>query len=133
MAFIVLDTDVSSLIQKDRLPAALDSQLSGHSLCVSFVTVAELTQWAELRSWGPSVHARLDQWLSNVVVLPYNRRVSRAWGWLAASSRRRGRPRPGNDTWIAACCLVAGLPLATLNIKDFADFAEHEGLRLVAG
>src|SRR5208282_3227432 len=34
--------------------------------------------------------------------------------------------RPHNDTWIAACCLVDELPLATLNTKDFADFAEHE-------
>lgn len=36
-----------------------------------------------------------------------------------------------NDTWVAACCIHAGLPLATLNDKDFADFVEHEGLRLV--
>jgi len=42
-----------------------------------------------------------------------------------------GRPRPHNDSWIAACCLVYDLPLATLNIKDFADFAEHEGLRII--
>ena len=47
------------------------------------------------------------------------------------ASRLRGRPRPANDTWIAACCLVREVPLATLNIKDFADFAEHEGLELV--
>ena len=45
---------------------------------------------------------------------------------------RRGRPRPQNDTWIAACCLVYDLPLATLNVKDFADFADHEGLRIIA-
>jgi len=36
-----------------------------------------------------------------------------------------------NDTWIAACCLVRALPLASLNVKDFADFAEHEGLQLI--
>jgi len=42
-----------------------------------------------------------------------------------------GRPRPFNDTWIAACCLVRELPLATFNHKDFADFAEHEGLELL--
>jgi predicted nucleic acid-binding protein len=41
------------------------------------------------------------------------------------------RPRPVNDTWIAACCLVRALPLASLNVKDFADFAEHEGLQLI--
>jgi predicted nucleic acid-binding protein len=34
---------------------------------------------------------------------------------------------------IAATCLVYGLPLATLNTKDFADFAEHDGLTLITG
>jgi len=32
---------------------------------------------------------------------------------------------------IAACCLVYDLPLATLNVKDFKDFVEHEGLTLI--
>jgi predicted nucleic acid-binding protein len=42
-----------------------------------------------------------------------------------------GRARPANDTWIAACALSYGLPLATLNAKDFKDFAEHEGLTMI--
>jgi predicted nucleic acid-binding protein len=37
---------------------------------------------------------------------------------------------PGQRAWIAACCLVNGLPLATFNTKDFADFVQH-GLELV--
>ena len=36
-----------------------------------------------------------------------------------------------NDTWVAACCLVRKLPLATLNVKDFKDFADHDGLRVI--
>ena len=44
---------------------------------------------------------------------------------------RRGRPRPMNDSWIAACCLAHGLPLATLNVKDFDDFRRHDGLDLI--
>ena len=43
------------------------------------------------------------------------------WGELQAHAERRGRPRPVNDTWIATSCLVRGLPLATLNVKDFSD------------
>jgi hypothetical protein len=35
-----------------------------------------------------------------------------------------------NDSWIAACCLVDRLPLATFNGKDFADFGEYDGPRL---
>jgi toxin FitB len=40
---------------------------------------------------------------------------------------------PQNDIWIAACCLVDDLPLATLNVKDVTDFVEHEGLTLIGG
>jgi predicted nucleic acid-binding protein len=54
-------------------------------------------------------------------------------GEIAASAERRGRPRPQNDTWVAACCPAYELPLATLNVKDFRDFAQHEGLILVTG
>jgi predicted nucleic acid-binding protein len=64
-------------------------------------------------------------------VLQYDEAVAGKWGQLQARAQRRGRPRPHNDTWIAACCLVDELPLATLNTKDFADFAEHDGLTLI--
>lgn len=53
---------------------------------------------------------------------------------MGTDFRRRdpeGTGRPANDTWIAACALSYGLPLATLNAKDFKDFAEHEGLDLI--
>jgi hypothetical protein len=40
--------------------------------------------------------------------------------------------RPAHsDTWIAARCLAYDLPLATHNLKDFKDFTEHHGLRLI--
>jgi hypothetical protein len=32
---------------------------------------------------------------------------------------------------IAACALAYGLPLATLNTKDFRDYAKHDGLNLI--
>jgi predicted nucleic acid-binding protein len=53
------------------------------------------------------------------------------WGEISAYAAGRGRPRPSNDMWIAGCCLVYSLPLATLDTKDFKDFAEHEGLVLI--
>ena len=46
---------------------------------------------------------------------------------MQAHGQLRGRTRPGNDTWCAACCLACELPLAALHLKDFADFVEHEG------
>ncbi|HEX5494258.1 MAG TPA: hypothetical protein VFX70_06775 [Mycobacteriales bacterium] len=52
-------------------------------------------------------------------------------GRIAAVAVRRGRPRQVSDSWIAACCLADGLPLATFNVKDYLDFADHEGLVLL--
>ena len=60
---------------------------------------------------------------------PNDQHVAVRWGEMQAFAQLRGRPRPANDSWTAACCLV--LRLATFNIKDYADFAEHDGLELV--
>lgn len=131
MSYVVLDTDVASGILRDRLPSSLRSRLVGQTLTITFVTLGELVKWTEVRRWGPRKRATLDAFLAGVPILPYSRRVAQCWGELQAHADRRGRPRPQNDTWIAACCLARDHPLATLNHKDFEDFAEHEGLSLV--
>jgi toxin FitB len=128
---VVLDTDVPSLGFKRRLSPAMLAQLIDRDVCLTFVTVAELTQWADLRRWGARNRELLGRWMSRVVVLPYDENVAATWGHISAAAIQRGRPRQANDTWIAACCLVYGLPLATRNVKDFADYAEHEGLELI--
>ena len=131
MAYVVLDTDVSSRSIKRQLAGPLAARLTGLAWCVTFVTVGELWQWAEARSWGPRTREHLARWLSRVVVIDSDEDVSRTWGRISADVGRRGRPRPVNDSWIAACCLARGLPLATLNVKDFADYADQEGLVLL--
>lgn len=70
----------------------------------------------------------LDQWLEGKYVLHSNGDVARNWGVISAYASLRGRPRPTNDSWVAACCLAYDLPLATRNVKDYEDFVEHEGL-----
>jgi Predicted nucleic acid-binding protein, contains PIN domain len=129
--YVVLDTDVASLSFRNRLPPTLHAHLIGRITCVSFVTIGEMTKWAELRDWGPRNRDRLDHWLSTQVHLEYDITVAQTWGRLSAASQRRGRPTPINDTWIAASCLAEGLPLATLNIKDYLGFVDHHGLSLI--
>jgi predicted nucleic acid-binding protein len=133
VSLVVLDTDVSSLTLRHRLASPLAARLAGHTPSVTFVTVGELTKWTKLRSWGPQRLSELADWLQHVTVLPYDRAVAVTWGDLQARAQRRGKPAPPNDTWIAACCIVYGLPLATLNHKDFEDFAARDGLRLIDG
>ncbi len=87
---------------KDR-PRA---RLTGKTLCITFVTLGELTKWTVLRSWGPRKLVDLAQWRSGVVLLPFDEAVATTWGQLQARAQHRGRPRPTNDSWIAACCLA---------------------------
>ena len=75
-------------------------------MCVTFVTVGELTKRQALRSWGPRRIADLARWREHVGVLAYDEAVADMWGHLQARAQLRGRPRPHNDTRIAACCLV---------------------------
>lgn len=130
MDYVALDTDVASNLLKRQVPPALLAKLARYAPCVTFVTVGELTEWAIVRGWGSRSIAVLDRWLATVPVIGYDEDVARRWGYLSAHSRRAGRPRPVNDMWNAACCLTENLPLATMNVKDYQDFAEH-GLELI--
>ena len=133
MRRVILDTDVASLSIKGELPAALLRELLGAQVGVTFITLGELTRWATMRQWGATRRTELAAWTDARPTLPYSDEVARTWGEISARASIRGRPRPQNDTWVAACCLVYGLPLATLNVKDFKDFAEHEGLTIIGG
>lgn len=124
---VVLDTDVASRSFKRQLPPQLLGELIGSEPATTFVTQGELTKWAVRRQWGTLRQERMARWLSRIPVLHSSDDIAAVWGEIVASAERRGRPRPQNDTWVAACCLAYELPLATLNVKDFRDFAHLVG------
>lgn len=130
MADVVIDTDVASLLQKERAPAWVQRHIVGNRVWLSFVSVGELWKWAEVRSWGERNRHELEAWIARRPVIPYDDEVARTWARLAAAAQRRGRPRPQNDTWIAACCVRHGIGLVTINTKDFEDF-RADGLVLL--
>ena len=103
---VVLDTDVASRSFRDRLPPRLAARLVGRQPILTFVTVGEMAKWTRIRHWGPRNLAMLDGWLSDKPVIPGSRAIAVTWGGLGAAAIQRGRPRPVNDTWIAACCLA---------------------------
>ncbi len=132
MAVVVYDTDVASGAIRRRLAPAVVARIAAHTPCVTFVTVAELTEWGHVRNWSQRSLLGIDAWLVRVPKVWCEEGIARAWGRLSAATRRAGRPRPVNDMWNAACCIALHLPLATFNVKDYQDFAEHEGLQLLS-
>lgn len=128
MADVVIDTDVASLLQKNRSPMWVHRHLIGSRVWLTFVTVGELAKWGVVRKWGLGRRQLVDAWTAGRPVIPYDPQVARVWGELAGAAQLRGRPRPQNDTWIAACCLRYRVPLITFNVADFDDFVVHHDL-----
>ncbi|MDF2742828.1 MAG: PilT protein domain protein [Actinomycetia bacterium] len=104
-----------------------------NDISIAFATAGELWKGALAKRWGGAGRGGLDLWLAETRVVSAGLAVAEIWGKITARAQRRGRPRPLNDTWIAACCIEGGLPLLTLNRRDFVDFAELDGLVLLDG
>jgi tRNA(fMet)-specific endonuclease VapC len=65
----VLDTDVASFLFKGHsLAARYRPHLRGYTPVVSFMTVAEMYEWALRSRWGPARMARLDATLHTYAV-----------------------------------------------------------------
>jgi tRNA(fMet)-specific endonuclease VapC len=118
---LVVDTDVVSFLFKgDSRAAAYRPHLDGRLLVISFMTLAELYQWALAHQWGERRRADLDAHLARFTVLPYDRDLCRWWAAASVEARRSGRPIQCADAWIAATALSYGVPLVTHNAEDYA-------------
>jgi len=120
MSLFLIDTDIASFIFKGSdyadpyLPILNDQELA-----LSFMSVAELFQWAILRQWGDRRFSQLEQYLSNYLVIPVDQPLCREWAQVRSDRQSTGRPISPQDAWIAATALRYDLPLVTHNSKDF--------------
>jgi tRNA(fMet)-specific endonuclease VapC len=119
MSRLVIDTDVVSFLFKNHSLAQLyDPELVGHSLLLSFMTVAELDRWAIQSKWGDARRDWLNRYLEPFVILPFNRALCTKWAEVTVSAQARGIPHRVRG-WIAATALFYNLPLVTHNRNDY--------------
>lgn len=132
MLTILLDTDVVSFLLKgDSRAAAYMPMIQGNRLALSFMTVAELFQWAAIRKWGTQRVMRLEQTLSMYVIVPVDIELCRIWGSLRAERQAAGHTIAPQDAWIAATALRHNLSLITHNASDYQGIA-HLDVRTAA-
>jgi len=93
MSLLLIDTDIASFIFKGSDYADPYLQLlGGQELAMSFMTVAELFQWAILRQWGDRRLSQLEQYLSNYLVIPVDQPLCRKWAEVRSDRQSAGRP-----------------------------------------
>jgi len=115
MTIVLLDTNVVSyLLKGDTRATAYAPLLQSQRLAISFMTVAELFEWAATRRWGQTRLTRLEQTLATYVLIPIDVELCRQWGILRAQQQAAGRTIAAQDAWIAATALRHQLPLGTL-------------------
>jgi tRNA(fMet)-specific endonuclease VapC len=121
MNTVLLDTNIVSFLLKgdSRIEAYLPL-LEEKQLAISFMTVAELYQWAFVRHWGKERIAQLEAKLQeDYLILQADVVTCQYWARVRADCQTIGKPISSQDAWVAAIALHYQLPLITHNVKDF--------------
>jgi tRNA(fMet)-specific endonuclease VapC len=130
MTPVVLDTDVVSFLFKndsraqDYIPHLRDRQW-----LISFMSEAELEQWALLSNWNAKRKEWLRVFLGRFAVVPSSRDLVLRWAEVMVTARRNGRRLETADAWIAATAMLYDAPLVTHNASDYLGVP---GLNLVS-
>lgn len=108
----LLDTSVAIRVlnREVDLEARRDQGLEAF-LCVT--VVGELLFGAAKSAKPGENRGRVEKLIEVCPVVPHAVDTARRYGTLKAVLRRRGRPIPENDVWVAASALQHGLILAT--------------------
>lgn len=120
MDLVVVDTDVLSFIFKhDSRGAAYKPHLAGKEIIISFMTLAELNQWAIRSNWGAARKRKLDAYRKPFTVFHSDEDLCLQWAHVMEEARRNGRPIQTADPWVAATALLHDIPVVTNNRKHF--------------
>lgn len=125
----MLDTNTLIYLIKNKPPSVAErmNQLGDDdTVCMSFVTYAELLKGAEGSERKADVLRRLEGLVRQVPVLyAAGPKISEHYAIHAVRLRARGTPIGGNDLWIAAHAMAESAVLVTNNE---AEFGRIEGL-----
>jgi len=125
---ILLDTNVYSALMRGHEAVAEQIRMAEHIL-ISTVVAGELLYGFRHGNRYQQNRNQFESFLTSpfVELLPVTFTTADRFGIIAASLRRRAKPIPSNDIWIAAHALETGADLLSFD----AHFAEVEGLSFI--
>lgn len=123
----MLDTNILIYLVKHR-PAAVATRLDAidvdDTVCMSFITFAEMLGGAERSSRKPEAVRRLEQLTRLVpVAYPSGSGICRHYAEQFTRLRATGTPIGANDLWIGCHALAESATLVTNNEREFRRLA----------
>ena len=117
---ILCDTDVISYVFNNHTQAQFFTPyLKNKTLAISFMSVAQLYYGAYHADWATSKLQRLENYLKNYVILPYDYSVCLKWAEIRKELEKDRLVIEQGDCWIAASALKYDCALATNNARHF--------------
>lgn len=120
---VLIDTSV--LVASERGKISLTTLLATRreeDCFISAITASELLHGVH-RSPDMAVRTRrsvlVDLVLDSLPILPVDLSIARVHAQLWAELAQRGTPIGTHDLWLAASAVTHGLPIATLNVREF--------------
>ena len=109
---MILDTNALSAAA-DREPSALAIVSKAERIAVPVIVLGEYRLGIAQSRHRASYENWLQEWISSVTVLDVDEETSQSYAALGLELRRKGRPIPTNDLWIAALCRQHALPIVS--------------------
>ena len=121
----LLDTNIVSAWLEDESIVA-DKMDSAVNISIPVIVIGEMYYGAQYSARVQHNIRNISKAVSHYPLLIIDEDTCKQYGLIKASLRRKGKPIPENDIWIAALALQHSLVLAT---RD-KHFAEVDGLQI---
>ena len=107
---LILDTNALSAAA-DHDPSALEIVARAARLAVPVIVLGEYRLGIAQSRHRATYENWLREWVSSVTVLDIDDETSRSYAVIGLELKKKGKPIPSNDLWIAALCRQHSLSL----------------------
>jgi tRNA(fMet)-specific endonuclease VapC len=117
----MLDTNICSYILKNH-PAAVKQkfeEVGAGNICISAIVLAELYYGAARHPKGIVIRREIDNFVSRLVVIPWDENAADHYGAIRASLEKAGTLVGAMDMLIAAHARSCAATLVTNNLREF--------------
>jgi tRNA(fMet)-specific endonuclease VapC len=117
----MLDTNICSYILKNH-PAAVKQkfeEVGTENICISSIVLAELYYGAAKHPKGVVIRREIDDFVSRLVVLPWDEVVADHYGAIRTALEKAGTLVGAMDMLIAAHAKSCGATLVSNNLREF--------------
>lgn len=107
---MILDTNALSAAA-EREPSALAVVAQAERLAVPVIVLGEYRMGIAQSRHKTVYESWLREWSAAVTVLDIDEQTTHSYAAIGVELKRKGKPIPTNDLWIAALCRQHALPL----------------------